>query len=131
MASDLGTVRAALETALEGIDGLRVYGFVPKSAQPPFVFVDMPETVEFDSSMQRGFDRTENLAVVVCVADVVDRTTDAALMAYAASSGASSVKATLDGAAGESCRVTSVKFTPAIVAGTQYMAAIFTLDILF
>jgi acetaldehyde dehydrogenase (acetylating) len=120
---------AAIGTALDTITGLRVYDFPPSSAQPPFAFVDMPEAIVFDLSMGRGHDRA-TFPVIVAVANVVDRAAVDAISAYAAASGASSVKAVLDAAAiGTSRRVESVEFRPVTLASGTYAGAIFQLDV--
>src|SRR3546814_1804103 len=54
----------------------------PKSAQPPFAFVDMPDSVAYDAAMKRGLDRM-TINVVVCVADVVDRMVRDQIAAFA------------------------------------------------
>ena len=135
MAADISDVMDLIGTALAGIDGLRVYDFPPKSAQPPFAFVDMPDAIDYDASMQRGLDRT-TLNVVVAVADVVDRSVRDQIAAYAAGSGASSVKAVLEPAltdpdTGSTCRVRKATFGPVHLAGQAYFGAIFELDVIF
>lgn len=131
MAGDLSTVMDDIGTALGTITGLRVFGFPPKSAQPPFAFVDMPDRVAYDAAMKRGLDRM-TINVVVCVADVVDRSVRDQVAAYAAGSGASSVKAVLEAAGiGESLRVQEAEFRPVTLAGTAYFGAIFSTDIAF
>lgn len=131
MATDIGTVMDAIGTALDTIPGLRVYDFPAKSAQPPFAVVDLPESIEFDAAMQRGSDRC-TLNVVVGVANVVDRTARDKIAAYAAGSGASSVKTVLEGASiGDTIRVTRVQFRTISFAGSLYLGAVFTLDIVY
>lgn len=116
-------------TALVTVPGLRVFDFPPKSAQPPFAFVDMPDRVDFDLTYARGADRA-TFTVVVAVADVVDRAARDAIAAYAAGSGASSIKAVLDAATiGTSARVESVEFRPVTLAGGSYAGAIFDVDV--
>lgn len=130
MAGNLSTIMDGIGTALDTISGLRVFDFPPKSAQPPFAFVDMPERVEFDAGMRRGYDRTE-INVIVCVADVIDRAARDQIAAYAAG-GAGAVKAVLEAAAiGESLRVQSVEFRPILMAGTTYFGAVFALDVIY
>lgn len=120
-----------LGTALATISGLRVFDFPPKSAQPPFAFVDMPDSVDFDLTLNRGSDRA-TFSVVVAVADVVDRAARDAIAAYAAGSGASSVKAVLEAATiGTSLRVVSVEFRPVTLAAGTYAGAIFEVDVVF
>lgn len=131
MAANVGTVMDDIGTLLSTISGLRVYDFPPKSAQPPFVFVDFPDSIEYDCAMARGCDRC-TLNVVVAVADVVDRVVRDQIVAYAATSGAKSVKLALEsGVIGQTCRVVSVHFQPVTLAGTVYFGAVFELDIVF
>lgn len=128
-AGNLGTAMDAIGTALATISGVRVFDFPPKSAQPPFAFVDMPESIEFDLALGRSCDRA-SFPVVLAVADVVDRAARDAIAVYAAASGASSVKAVLDAASiGQSRRVVSVEFRPVTLAAGTYAGAIFTLDV--
>jgi len=121
MAADIADVMDQIGVALTAITGLRVLDFPPKSAQPPFAFVDLPEEIDFDAAYQRGCDRV-TVSVVVAVADVVDR----------AGSGVNSVRQAIDNATvGSSCRVQSVKFRPVTLAGGTYVGAVFALDIVF
>lgn len=131
MAANLTDVMDQIGTALATITGLRVFDFPPKSAQPPFAFVDMPEVIDYDLAMARGADRAQ-FNVVVAVADVIDRAARDQIAAYAAGSGALSVKAALDAAAiGSSRRVESVTFRPVTLAAATYAGAIFTVDVVF
>ena len=128
-AGNVGAVMDQIGTALATITGMRVFDFPPKSAQPPFAFVDMPERVDFDLSMQRGTDRV-TFTVVVAVADVVDRAARDAICAYAEGSGATSIKAVLDAATiGVSARVTSCEFRPVSLAAGTYAGCLFDLDV--
>lgn len=131
MASTVAAVMDAMGTALDGITGLRVYDFPPKSAQPPFAFVDMPEGIDYDATLQRGWDRL-TVNVVLCVSDVIDRAARDKVAAYCAGAGAASVKAVLEAATiGESLRVQSVQFRPVLMAGTTYLGAVFSVDVLY
>lgn len=133
MATDMGTVMDNIGLALDMIPGVRAYDFPPKSAQPPFGFVDMPDIIEFDAAMKRGKDRMR-ISVVLAVADVVDRQVRDDLSAYMASSGNLSVKTTLEtmgSGIGDSVRVVSCDPRPVTVAGTTYMGVVFELDVIF
>lgn len=125
MAADVSTVMDQVGTALATVTGLRVFDFPPKSAQPPFAFVDMPDKIEFDCTFQRGCDRA-TFTVVVGVADVVDREARDQVTAFV-----DDVKAALDKSAGQACRVVSCEFRPVALSGGQYSGAIFTLDIVY
>lgn len=131
MAANLSDVMDDIGTALGTIDGLRVFDFPPASAQPPFAFVDMPESVDFDLTMGRGADRA-TVSVVVGVAAVVDRAARDAIAQYAAGSGPLSIRAALSGQGiGQSLRVRSVEFRPVALASGTYAAAIFDVDVAF
>lgn len=127
--NNISTVMDAIGTALGTITGLRVFDFPPKSAQPPFAFVDMPESVDYDLSYARGSDHAIFL-VVLAVADVVDRAARDAISTYAAGTGATSIKAVLDAAAiGVSRRVTDCEFRPVQLSAGTYAGAIFSVDV--
>lgn len=128
-AGNVATVMDQIGTALASINGLRVYDFPPKSAQPPFAFVDMPENVTFDLAYQRGADRA-TFVVVVAVADVVDRAARDQIATYAAGSGPASIKTVLDAATiGVSARVASCEFRPVQLAAGTYAGCIFDVDV--
>lgn len=124
-AADISTVMDDIGTALTTVSGLRVYDFPPKSAQPPFAFLDFPDHIDFDCAYGRGCDRA-TFHVIVGVADVVDRETRDQLVAYVAQ-----IKAALDGCAGQTCRVETCEFRPVTLAGVQTMGAVFALDIVY
>lgn len=129
MAGTMADAMDAIGVALATITGLRVFDFPPKSGQPPFAFVDMPDGLDYDLTMGRASDRA-SFPVVVAVADVVDRAARDAISVYAAPSGASSVKTVLDAASiGQTRRVTSVEFRPVQLSQGTYAGAIFTLDV--
>lgn len=128
MAGNIGATMDALGTALGTVTGLRVFDFPPKSAHPPFAFVDMPDSIEFDASMVRGSDRL-TINVVVCVGDAVDRVTRDKIAAYAAGSGSGSIKAAIESSSLEA-RVTSVSFRPVVMGGSTYFGAVFAVDII-
>ena len=125
MAQPVSEVMDDIGTALATVDGLRVYDFPPKSAQPPFAFVDLPGSIAYDCTFRRGCDRAE-FTVAVGIADVVDRAVRDQITAYV-----DTIKEALDGCAGQTTRVTTCEFRPMTLAGTTYMAAIFTLDIVY
>lgn len=129
MALNLSTVMDQIGVRLQTITGLRVYDFPPQSAQPPFAFVDLPDSLDYDLVAQRGNDRT-TIKVYVAVSANVDREFRDRLAAYAAGSGAGSVKTAIEvGPVGTSVRVRSVSFGSMVVAGGTYMGAIFDVDV--
>lgn len=126
-AANLNTVMTNIGTGLGTIAGLRVYGFPPKSAQPPFAFVNMPATVAYDLTMGRGSDRF-TLEVHVGVAMSVDSMAQSAQADYAAGSGSKSVKAAIEASMGKAVRVTEARFGTITLAAGDYAGIVFTVD---
>lgn len=129
---NLANVMDEVATQLDTIDGLRVFAFPPDNLNPPAAWLAYPEGYEYDATYGRGMDRITNLGVVVVVAKVSDRSARNQVGAYVDGSGASSVKAVLEAGtytAFHTIRVTSVIFDVLTVGGTDYLGALFTLDI--
>lgn len=130
-AGNLTDLMDQVGVALGTITGLRVYDFPPKSAQAPFAFVDFPDSVDYDLTYGRGEDRT-TFDVVVAVANQVDRSARDAIAAYAAGSGAKSVKAAVEaGTVGNSARVQRVEFRTIVLASGTFQGAVFQVDVTF
>lgn len=129
MAQNLADVMDAMGVALASISGLRVSDFPPKSAQAPFAFVEMPDTIDYDTTYSRGSD-TMTFRVVVGVASQVDRTSRDEIALYAAGSGPKSVKEALEDATiGEDCRVVSVDFGWVQMASGTFLGATFNVEV--
>ncbi len=129
MAIDVGTVMDSLGARLATIPGLNVFDYPPKSAQPPFAFLDVPDALDFDLTYGRGQDRM-TLQIWVAVSSQVDREARDAIAAYAAGSGAQSIKAAVEaGTVGTSVRVTRVEFDNLAVASGTYFGAVFSVDV--
>jgi hypothetical protein len=128
---DLDAVMTELGVALETVPNLRI-AVVGEKPQPPAAYVSYPESITFDRTYGRGTDEMD-LQVVLVVGQTVARATRAALAAFCAGSGASSVKSALeDYSPYESCdvvRVTSVDFDVVKLAAVDYMAAIFSVNV--
>ena len=129
---DLQAVMDEVATTLKGITGLRVYAWAQPSVSPPAAVLTLPESIDFDQTYGRGSDRIRDLVVVVMVGKASARTALKELSTYASGSGARSVKAKLDARTWTTCHVvltTRVEFDTATFAGTDYLAALFHLDI--
>jgi hypothetical protein len=128
---DLAAVMQAVSDRLDTIAGLRCFAYPPGSITPPAAVVSYPDTYDFDETYGRGMDRLK-LPVVVVVGRPTDRTTRDKLAAYVNGTGASSVKAVLESGtytAFDVVRVTGVDFDVVTIAATDYLAALFDLDI--
>jgi hypothetical protein len=128
---DLGDVMDAIATRLDTIDGLRCYAWPVPKITPPAAIVMFPTNLDYDATYGRGMDRI-TLPVLIVAGRVGDRPTRDRLAAYADGSGTRSVKAVLESGtytAFDSVRVTGAQFDPVDIAGVDYEAAVFTLDI--
>lgn len=126
-ANPIGDVMDAIGVSLALVPGLRVFDFPPDAAVPPFAFVDMPESIQYDLTYGRGSDRF-TLKVYVGVGSQRDRVARDKLAAYAAGT---SIKAKIESTvlAGASMRVVSAEFGRIELAGGTYPGVIFTVDV--
>lgn len=128
---NLAAVMDQVGDRLDQIAGLRVFRYPPDKLPPPAAVVSYPETYTFDQTYGRGMDRL-TLPVVIVEGKVSDRATRGRLAEYADGSGPRSVKAIVEGGsytAFDSVRVASIDFDAVTIGGTDYMAAVFDLDI--
>jgi len=128
---DLGAVMDEVGDQLDTIDGLRVYRYPPSDVAVPAAVVTYPETYSYVMTMRRGGDQM-TLPVVVMVGKVSDRSARDRIAEYAAGSGARSVKTVVEAHSYESCdsvAVTEVEFDVVSMAGVEYLAATFNLDV--
>jgi len=128
---NLAAVMDAISARLDTIAGLRCFPYPPAKLTPPAAVVSYPDTYTFDETYGRGMDRI-SLPVVVVVGKVSDRAARDQLGAYCNGSGASSVKQVLESGtytAFHAVRVASIEFDVVSIAGVDYIAALFTLDI--
>ena len=92
-------VRAGLQTRLQTISGMRVLDTVPDSVNIPtqgaVAVVGMLD-LNFDFSMNRGYDQA-TCSILVIVGRMNESTAQDRLDGYLASSGATSVKAAIEG----------------------------------
>lgn len=128
---DLADVMEEVAGKLSAINGLRVFAYPPDNLAPPAGVVSYPESYEYDGTYGRGMDRLK-LPVVVVVGKPTDRSTRDRLARYCDGAGAGSVKVAAQAGPYVACdtvRVESVEFDVVSIGGTDYMAALFTLDI--
>lgn len=121
-----------LAAELDTIAGLRVFAFPPDNVPAPAAVVGYPETVTYDVTMGRGVDQID-FPIYVLVGRLTDRTSRDALGAYLNGSGASSIKAVLlagkPWVAMSSVRVASATIEVITMAGVDYLAATFTVNV--
>ena len=128
---DLNDVMDEIGEELATIVGLRVYDFPSDHITPPAAIIAYPDQVTYDETYGRGMDRL-SLPVVLLVGRASDRASRDNLAVYAGGSGTSSVKAVVEGGEYTACdtvRVTRAEFDVVRVAGVDYAAALFDLDI--
>jgi hypothetical protein len=128
---NLSDVMDEIAARLGAIKGLRVFAYPADSLSPPAAAVLYPDGITFDETYGRGMDRL-TLPVLLVVGKPTDRSTRDRIAQYCDGSGPASVKAAVeagDGAAFDTVRVTGVEFPTATIGGTEYMAAMFDLDI--
>ncbi|MFI6763851.1 hypothetical protein ACIBF5_32485 [Micromonospora sp. NPDC050417] len=121
-------VRAALDT----IQGLHVPEWGVKRASGETALVTLPERIEYDATYGRGTDRIPDLAVIILVPRPTTPEAVRAVAKYADGSGDHSVKAAVERHTYTACdtvRVASVEFDIATYVATEYLAAMFHLDI--
>lgn len=116
---------------LDTITGLRVFAYPPPKVTPPAAYLPYPESITYDATYGRGSDELA-AGVVVVVGKVSERFCRDDLAAYADGAGARSVKAVLesgDYTAFDTVRVSEVTFDVLPIAGVDYLAAMFELQI--
>lgn len=128
---NLADVMDAIADRVDTIGGLRVHNHPPGKVTPPAAVVAYPETYTYDATYGRGMDRL-TLPLVLVVGKATDRSARDELGAYVDGAGARSVKTVLEGGtytAFHTVRVTGVDFDVVTIGGTDYLAALFDLDI--
>ena len=128
----LGDVMDQIGDQLDTIEGLRAYRYPPDSVVVPAAIVTYPENVTYDETMRRGMDRYPDLSVIVMVGKVSDRASRDRISVYADGTGDKSIKTVVESGtytAFDSVRVTGIEFDIVSMAGVEYLAATFNLDI--
>lgn len=131
MALDVNAAMDAIGTRLGTINGLRVYDYPADNVAVPAAVVSHPDTITYDVTYARGCDMA-TVQVTVIVGKVSDRASRDALEAYRAGTGSSSIKAALDGNLGgavQTARVTQADALTLTLAGVEYAAATFDVEI--
>ena len=129
----VSAIRTGLATRLATISGLRTSAYVPDDPNPPVAIV-IPQAVTFDSTFARAMDEYE-FSILVLVGRVSDRMAQSNMDAYCNPSGASSIKAAVEGdktlgGAAFDCRVTSIRnYAQTPVGDQMYLSAEFVVQV--
>jgi hypothetical protein len=116
---------------LRSISGLRVFDYPPGSLTPPAAVITYPEGIDFDATYGRGMDRMV-VPVFVMVGKGNDRGARDRLGAYCDGDGPDSVKWAVEAGQNvtfDSARVIKIDFDVVTMGGTEYLAALFSVDI--
>lgn len=130
---DLNAVADELKARLDTMPGLRAHGHPPASVSPPAGIVSYPERVDYDVTTGRDADRVPAWPLVLVVGRVTERSARERIYDYAAATGDRSIKALLEGDPFASCDVVTVtrcEFDTVTIGAVDYIAAVFTLDII-
>lgn len=127
MSIDIAAVMNDLETRLATVSGLRVYGFPPLSAQPPFAYVNLPDSVEYDLTFARGSDRM-TIEVHVGVANQVDRVSRDQIVAWASGS-PTGLKAIIEASTAYDYRVMTAEFATIALSSGAYAGLVLLVDV--
>lgn len=130
---NLAAVMDEVAAVLETISGLRVTAWPPGTVTPPAGAVSYPELVEFDQTYGRGCDKITGLPFLLVAGLPTERSARDAVSTWAAGSGAGSVKAAMESHAWTSCddlTVARVEFDVVQFAGVDYLAAMFSADVI-
>lgn len=129
---NLGAVMDEVGAVLGTVSGLRVFDYPPPTLVPPAGVVSYPERVKFDETYGRGMDRIIGLPVLLVEGKANDRAARDRVARWAAGGGDGSIKAVFESHDWVSCDVVTVTectFDVVQVAGIDYIAALFSLDI--
>lgn len=130
---DIAAVKDGIKVRLATISGLLALDRWPDRLIPPCGIV-IPEEVTFDNTFGRGGDGSL-FTVRIVVGRVVDDAAQDAIDAYMAGSGASSVKAAIEGdtslgSSVDTCRVEKAKRYGVVdQGGVQYLGCDFTVRV--
>lgn len=130
---NLTDVATEVAARLDSIAGLRCFAYQPPSITPPagIVLNPLPGDIQYDQTYGRGMDRI-TLPVLVVAGRSSERPAQEAIRAYLDGSGPRSVKAVVEAGTYTSLhtiRVTTGGVDGVVIAGTEYLAALFDLDI--
>lgn len=131
--ASISTIRSGIATNLATISGLRTSAWIPDQINPPIAVVK-PDSISYDTAFGRGLDTME-FSVLCIVGRVDERSAQATLDAYCATTGTASIKAAIEsdatlGSAISDLRVTAMRnYTSLNVGDVTYLAAEFAVTV--
>lgn len=129
---NIDDIMAGLATAIRAIDGLNVHDFPAARVEPPAVVMELP-TIEQIAFQDGAF--SVDLAVWLLISKADDRASAKELLPYIAPVGERSIKAAIEadrtlGGVCDSVSVLAIEPTNATLAGTEFLAAQFTVEVI-
>jgi hypothetical protein len=127
--ASITNIRTGLATRLATISGLRTAATMPDLPNPPIAIV-IPDNINFDDTFHRGMD-TLTFRIFLVVGRADERMAQNSLDGYCATSGASSIKAAIEGdktLGGNAfdCRVTDMRnYGSVLISETTYLSCEF------
>ena len=127
-------LRAGLAARLATITGLRTSATLPDQPTPPQAVV-YPDRVSYDNALGRGSDEY-TFIIIVIVGRVAERAAQTSLDAYCNPSGATSIKAAIEGDStlggnALDCRVTEMRGQGSLTIGdVTYLTAEFVVTVI-
>lgn len=129
---DVAAVMDEIAVELRTITGLRVFAFPPDNMAVPAAIIGYPETITYDVSMGRGTDKMD-FPIFLMVSRITDRTARDVIAPYISGSGTKSVKTVIRNGkpwvAMSDVRVASATVEMVTMAGVDYLAAVFTVNV--
>lgn len=131
---DLQAVREELCTVLKTITGLRAYPWAQGTIAAPAALPGWPDEIVYNGTYGRGMTHVPDLPLLVLVGKASERAAAKRLGEYVSDTGAKSIPAKLEGRAGlwvscDTVTVDSASFESVALAGVEYLAVEFHLDI--
>lgn len=131
----ISSIRDGLQARLLTVSGLRAHDTIPDDISVPTAVVGAPESIDFDTTYGRGADRY-TIPIRVYASLASERAGQDKLDGYLAGSGATSIKAAIEGdvtlgGAAHTTRVTQAKdYGIYEIAGVQYLGVVFLCEVI-
>ena len=134
--ASITAIREGLKTRLATVTGLKAHATIPSQLTPPAAVVGMPEAVQYLQTYGSGA-YAASFPVRLLVAKVDDGRAQEKLDAYCGATGATSVKAAIEGAGGTLGGVVDFVVVQQVrgfgvyeVAGVAYLGAEFVVEVM-